>query len=182
MITLHYVLYPDGAPEPTAAQIASGMTWEYAVAAGDAVPHAFAGEQAFPALEELPRAAYRVAFVAYDDVEDEFSNVAISEARIVPRLIIHSIAGPAGQWIVYPSEGDQPLTELGWAVEIAEFASPAPILGTAEMDIVDGDFELTCDEVLMNDALGDYFLLLLRKGEFRNVLAGEKSVESEPWL
>lgn len=177
MITLHYVLYPDGISAPTAAQIRSGMSWEGAVRAGSAVAEGFAGNQTFPAMTGLPRDDYRIAFVAYDDEEDEYSNVSISAAKLVPRLVIRSIVGPTGRWIVYPSEGDQPLTEPGWAVDIAEFSNPAPILGTAEMNIVGGGFELICDDVLMNDALGEYFLLLLRKGEFRNVLVGGKGAE-----
>lgn len=183
MITLHYVLYAAGEAAPTAEQIVSGLAWGPAVAAGSDVPRTSPGDQSFPEVSGLPRGEYRVAFVAYDDEEDEYSNVVVSAAQVVPRMIARSVTGATSSpWVLYPPAGDVPLTEPGFSVQIAEFANPAPILGSAEVDIVDGAFELVSDDVLMEFGPGQFLLLLFRKGDIRGAIPGETDVESEPWL
>lgn len=81
MATLYYVVYPSTEAAPSGAQVASGLSWAPAVAAGNDTARTDTGSQVFPEVTGLAGGSYRAAFVWHDGAD--YSNVAVSDAVVI---------------------------------------------------------------------------------------------------
>jgi len=77
MATLYYVVYDAAETPPTAAQVASGLSWLPAVDAGNATANTSSGVQSFQEVTGLSPGTYKASFVWHDAVEG-YSNVVHS--------------------------------------------------------------------------------------------------------
>lgn len=166
---IYYVIFDSAESLPSAAQIVAGMAWGPALAAGSDTALPSSGVQSFGPNTDLPRAEVRIAFVAYDDVEDEYSNVVVSEPVFIPRaVVVPAESLPGVPVLLYPPEGSEPLTDEGYTARILDFpwggGAVFDVPGTVDIDA--GWFTAIADDALK--MLADPFVYVqLRKGDRR---------------